>query len=594
MDRSLLVLYGTQTGNAQEVADRIVREARRLHFNSVRSMPMDEYTDRSELVKQKLVIFVCSTTGQGEEPDNMKSFWKFLLRRNLPSNLFSGTSYAVFGLGDTSYPKYNFPAKKLHKRLAQLGAHPVVYRGDGDDQHELGIDGALDTWLEALWQKISQLYPLPSGIGGDNNMNEHTTPAPSYCIEFLDVNGHVPTTISLLSPRGDGLSSAKPKVATVKGNSRITASDHDQDTRHLIFEIDKNVRYSAGDVMVVYPRNLPSEVQEFINHCQWHDVADRPIQLIPTRADIQPPKQIVQPTTLRTLLTSHIDIFGRPKRYFFELASYFATNGLQAGKLREFASAAGQSDLYAYCHRMRRTTFEVLQDFASIEFPIEYLLDLIPAMRPRSFSIASSPSAHPGEIHLCVAIVEYYTRMKKARTGVCTKWMRTLQSGDHVLFTVARGSLKLPADATPAIFIAPGTGIAPMRALIHERAHRGSSANVLFFGFRSRSKDYYYQNELALLVRTGGLQLYTAASQDQDFKIYVQHRMHEQAALIWRSVHEMNGVVFLSGSSTRIPKDVTDALVQICVRQGNMDAEQAEAYVASLQKEGRYLQDCWS
>ncbi|TPX38015.1 hypothetical protein SmJEL517_g00398 [Synchytrium microbalum] len=483
--------------------------------------------------------------------------------------------------------RYNFPAKKLYKRLAQLGARSILYRGDGNDQDDLGIDAALDPWLESLWQKVLQMFPLPAGA--DLTMNDNKTPTPSYHIQFLDVNGHVPSIASPDTPRNPSLK------ATVKVNSRITAQDHDQDTRHLIFGIDQDQRYHAGDVMVIRPQNLRTEVNEVITHFGWEDVADRPIQLIPSRADIQVPKDIQQPTTIRTLLIKHLDIFGRPRRYFFELASYFATNLLQAGKLREFASAAGQSDLYAYCHRMRRTTFEVLQDFASVVFPVDYLLDLMPMMRPRSFSIASSLSVHPGEIHLCVAIVAYYTRMKKIRHGVCTRWLSTLSSGDQFEYNVTKGPLKLPASIdTPVICVAPGTGIAPMRSLIEERIYQGAIDNVLFFGFRKQTKDFYYKSEFEMYSKNSQLVLFTAPSQDQDHKIYVQHRMGEQASLIWSALSEKNAYIFLSGSSTRIPKDVTDVLVQICIKQGSMGEAKAEAFVANLQKEGRYVQDCWA
>ncbi|KAJ1559221.1 NADPH-dependent diflavin oxidoreductase 1, partial [Nowakowskiella sp. JEL0078] len=133
---NLKILYGSQTGGAEEVAERIYREARRYHFNCSISA-MDEY-DRGLLVEEIFVIFVCSTTGQGEEPDNMKKFWRFMLRRGLPNEILGHLNFAVFGLGDSSYTKFNYPAKKLYNRLIQLSACPILERGDGDDQHPSG------------------------------------------------------------------------------------------------------------------------------------------------------------------------------------------------------------------------------------------------------------------------------------------------------------------------------------------------------------------------------------------------------------------------------------------------------------------------
>ncbi|XP_047113286.1 NADPH-dependent diflavin oxidoreductase 1 isoform X2 [Schistocerca piceifrons] len=159
--RKLTILYGSQTGSAQDVAERIWREARRYHFmGPVRAM--DDYPV-SQLIYERLVVFVCSTTGQGEEPDNMKQFWKFLLRKNLPKNSLQAVRFAVLGLGDSSYAKFNFAAKKLYRRLLQLGGKNIVNLGLADDQHDLGVDAVVDPWLKDLWAKLLSLFPLPQG-----------------------------------------------------------------------------------------------------------------------------------------------------------------------------------------------------------------------------------------------------------------------------------------------------------------------------------------------------------------------------------------------------------------------------------------------
>ena len=122
-ERRILILYGSQTGTAQEVAERVFREALRLHFK-VRISSMDDYSIR-DLIHEQLTVMVTSTTGQGDEPDNMKKFWKFLLRKNLPRDSLTKMRFGVLGLGDSSYPKFNFVAKKLHKRLLQLGQFSI-------------------------------------------------------------------------------------------------------------------------------------------------------------------------------------------------------------------------------------------------------------------------------------------------------------------------------------------------------------------------------------------------------------------------------------------------------------------------------------
>ncbi|KAL6044335.1 NADPH-dependent diflavin oxidoreductase 1 [Balamuthia mandrillaris] len=164
-DRPLLVLYGSQTGTAQEVAEMLERSGSRLHYQ-VRVQAMDDYAMAEEgfmLPQEPLVLFVVATTGQGDPPDNMKVFWNFILRNTLPNTALAGLRFAVFGLGDSSYEYFNFMGKKLHRRLLQLGATAIHRRGDGDDQHEYGLYGELDPWAKELWQQLLALYPLPPG-----------------------------------------------------------------------------------------------------------------------------------------------------------------------------------------------------------------------------------------------------------------------------------------------------------------------------------------------------------------------------------------------------------------------------------------------
>lgn len=162
MERELTVLYGSQTGIAQDLAEYIWRESKRFHFiGSVLSM--DKY-DVHELIDERLVVFICSTTGQGEEPDNMKAFWKFLLRKSLPTNSLRSLNYAVLGLGDSSYEKFNFVAKRLNRRLQQLGANIVMPVGLCDDQHDLGASAVYDQWILDLWDKLLTLFPLSNSL----------------------------------------------------------------------------------------------------------------------------------------------------------------------------------------------------------------------------------------------------------------------------------------------------------------------------------------------------------------------------------------------------------------------------------------------
>ncbi|KAG2188762.1 hypothetical protein INT44_003901 [Umbelopsis vinacea] len=567
--RKILILYGSETGCAQDTAERIGRQSRRRHFKT-RVIAMDEY-ERAQLVEEQLVIFVCSTTGQGDEPTNMKRFWKFLLRKNLPPNILSQMEYTVFGLGDSSYQKFNYPAKKLYKRLSQLGAVSIHSRGDGDDQHYLGMDGGLDPWLDELWPKIMAKYPLPPGM---QIIPADSTPPPSFHLEF------VKDTFS-----NDVSKTNEPDLhhegefdVIVQKNERITAEDHFQDVRHIELKIqhDNNERfYAPGDVAVIRPKNLRNEVDAFLEYMNWSDLADEQIIVRPTSEDRRVPSHWPHLMTFRELFVSCLDIFSVPRRSFFEMLAFFTEDENQTEKLREFSSPEGQDDMYAYCQRPRRTVAEVLFDFQSAKIKLDYILDLFPMMQPRSFSIASDPKTHPGEIHLCIAI---------------------LQGGDTIPSVhITRGTMQLPKDPNvPLIMIGPGTGIAPMRSFLEDRIYHNATENTLFVGCRYEHKDYYYREEWEGYVNKHRLELHTAFSRDQDSKIYVQDLVRQQAPALWRLIDEKKAKVLLSGSSNKMPEQVAFAFKELFMEQGGLDAEQAELYFSRLEKSGQFQQECWA
>eukprot|EP00997_Jenningsia_sp_PLL12_P010468 NODE_772_length_1462_cov_5.630573_g636_i0.p1 GENE.NODE_772_length_1462_cov_5.630573_g636_i0~~NODE_772_length_1462_cov_5.630573_g636_i0.p1 ORF type:complete len:207 (+),score=61.13 NODE_772_length_1462_cov_5.630573_g636_i0:518-1138(+) len=189
------------------------------------------------------------------------------------------------------------------------------------------------------------------------------------------------------------------------------------------------------------------------------------------------------------LIKYHVDIQGVPRRYFFEVLYYHTTNEEERERLEYFASDEGVQDLNTYCQKERRSYIEVLEDFPNVKLPLERLLDVVPCIRPRLFSISSAPT-NPALLSITVGIVSYLTPWQRPRTGLCTTWVAGLSSGDRVHVTLQQGLASPPHQNSPAVLIGPGTGVAPCRALALQRAVDGSAAEtVLLVGFRSRSKD---------------------------------------------------------------------------------------------------------
>ncbi|XP_008322669.1 NADPH-dependent diflavin oxidoreductase 1 [Cynoglossus semilaevis] len=588
----LLVLYGSQTGTAQDTAQRIGRQAKRKRIQ-FQVLALDSY-NVANLISESLVVFVCATTGQGDPPDNMRNFWRFLFRKSLPAGSLSRLDCAVLGLGDSSYPKFNFVAKKLHKRLQQLGAGSLLPVGLADDQHDLGADAVIDPWLTSLWQKVFALYPALATL---TPLRDDEPLPPTYTFHFLD-----DVKEELHDRRGFSLDHAVPSQslpfpAKLVSNERVTEASHFQDVRLIEFDISESgIEFGAGDVVMMHPCNSPEDVQQF---CQLLRLDPEATFTLRATENTAVPARLPQPCSVRHLVEKFLDIAAVPRRSFFELLSTFATNELERDKLAEFSSAAGQSELHSYCNQPRRTALEVLAEFphTTAELKVDHLLDLFPEIQPRSFSIASSLKAHPGRLQILVAVVQYKTKLYKPRRGLCSSWLASLDphKGEvSVPLWVKKGSLRFPTDQnTPVIMVGPGTGVAPFRSALQERRSEGKTDHVLFFGCRFESKDFYFRSEWEEMMERGQLKLFTAFSRDQD-KVYVQHRVKENSELLWDLIANKHACFYIAGNAKQMPTSVCDALKDAFQQKGCMSAGEAEQMLTAMEKSGRLQSETWS
>ena len=618
----LRVLYGSETGCAEEVAQRIVAEAVRQRYE-VKCCSMDEY-DVQMLPVERLVIFVASTTGEGEVPENMRAFWRFMLRRDLPAKSLSRLSHACFGLGDSSYPKFNFAIKRLHRRLEQLGSAAVLSAGLGDDQDALGVDHALGPWLSSLWQALDVRMPLPAGVYA-RPLAER--PRPRYTLHVNAApgpdeqakKGMVDTrTAAPTSADGPPLAASRtnPFAATVVRNDLLTKPGCGREVRHIELDVSGwGLRYAEGDALAVRPSNPVEATRALVMALGFEPDAT-------VRVSSQQPHAPALPQTewsVLELFTKHLDVFGVPRRPFFALLAHFATKPMDEERLNEFAVAEGASDLAEYATRPRRTYAEVLLDFASARPPLEYYLDLIPPLRPRYFSISSSPSVDADRVHITVAVVKYQTYLAAPRYGVCSNFLarcapwpagleRHAASSDlldahTVPVWLRKGCLVMPtSSAAPIIMIGPGTGVAPFRAFVHARqaqraAGQSVGPTVLFFGCRRPDHDFLYADEWREYERSGTLDaLHVAFSRVPDQpKVYVQHLMVQPAvaARLWELLLRPDAHVYIAGAANQMPKAVRTALQRIAQGEGGMDEASAAAFVKQLEATKRLQCETW-
>ncbi|GAU96944.1 hypothetical protein RvY_08310 [Ramazzottius varieornatus] len=595
MDRQLVILYGSQTGTAMDLAKRIRKQGKLRHF-STSLLAMNDFPIH-RLASTPLVVFVCSVTGQGDEPDNMKTFWRALRRRDLPAVL-DDVQFAVLGIGDSSYQNFNITAIRLDRRLRKLGARPFVKIGLADESHDHGIDFVADPWIAQLMDTLMEKFPLPPGQ--EFSLQDETI-QPSFNVHFLSEKPVENKSWSEKQmPRKSGLYDADhPFQATLISNKRATAEDHFQNVRFMKFDLaSSGMSYAPGDTVNVFPKNLPEAVYELLTFLELD--GDQLISLSINDEDFSLPPhcRLSNPCTIREAATNYWDFQGVPRKSFFELLTQIAQDEREKERLTEFASAAGANDLFDYCFRPRRNALEILQDFSDTakRISLPYFFDLFPPIQARAFSIASSARYHKDELHLLVAVVEYKTKLHRPRKGLCSNWLASLQPGRPVPLWVKKGTIKFEQTKDkPVVMVGPGTGVAPFRSFIYERVSLAIGNSILFFGCRNKAKDFYFEEEWKVLQGEGFLTVLPPAfSRDQEEKVYVQDSIRKAGAVVVKALVEDEGFFYLAGSANSMPKEVEAALKTVLCQHADMKEEEALEYIKQLVSEGRYQTETWS
>jgi sulfite reductase alpha subunit-like flavoprotein len=617
----ILILYASQTGTSQEVAGDVARALRRLHF-SCRVLSFSEYRIQ-QIRNESLVIFVVSTCGQGEFPDSAKTTWAFLRRADLPSTSLNGVEFCTFGLGDSSYSRFNVASKLLEARILQLGASKILPRGDGDDQHRLGLYGGFMPWLESLTSYLNSKFPLPPGVTLNSESSE--LPSPRYKLLFGDRSANTLAPSSHIAPANPSqYDEHHPYYSHVIENTRITAEDWTQDVRHVALslpsllgastdlndastakavlnshqEAETALNWQPGDVVYIMPQNFPEDVTKVLK-C-WELTGEEWLVGV-ERLDPEAPEiRVKEPMTVRDFLAASLDISGVPRRYFFELLAHFASESVQAEKLRFLASAEGQEDLHDYARRAKRSFLDVLDDFDSARPSLDYLLDLFPKLQPRAFSISSSQHYNPSQLTISMVVVRYRSQTNRLRRGVCSSWISqllpptplvsesqtsfsmstTLKVQNQAISTsnntpipiwIKRGTMTLPQDPnTPIIMVGPGTGCAIFKAFVEERIHiikreqqAGMSKQLapayFYFGCRHEAKDFLYQTLWLQALEIGALtQLTVAFSQDKRAIKYVRQPISSDPTVPSPT---------MSSIEYRLPVNISKAYVQHCLKE---------------------------
>ena len=535
----LTVLYGTESGNSEVLADRAVKAAKKRGFQAV--MKNMAEISLSELAKSTKLLVIVSTWGDGEPPETALTFYKEFMNSD---HALSDLRFSVCGLGDTAYEKFCQVGKDLDTRLETLGATRIFARQDCDVDYE----DSYVSWLEGA---LSALAPVSAAA-------EFVADVPAFTssIEYGKKNPFPAETTEKVILNGEGSS---------------------KETLHVEFSLaSSGLSYEPGDALAVIAVNAPEMIKDIIQAAKLTGNEEVEVKNAGRKL-------------LADALREDYDLTALSRAVLTKLAE--ASNSTA---LRELLAEDAKERLKEFS--TGREIIDALVEFAPHGLSADALTGIFRKLPPRLYSIASSPLAHADEVHLTVSAVRYETHGRK-RNGVCSTYLADLvKTGDSAqVFVQPNKNFRLPADgSTPVIMVGPGTGIAPFRAFVEHRAALGSPGkNWLFFGDQHYTNDFLYQLEWQEHLKEGTLtRLDLAFSRDQPEKIYVQHRMLQQAKDLYQWLEE-GAHFYVCGEAARMAHDVHETLISIVESQAGISREAAEAYVENLKKTKRYQRDVY-
>ncbi|MCS5771633.1 NADPH-dependent assimilatory sulfite reductase flavoprotein subunit [Klebsiella variicola subsp. variicola] len=537
---SITLISASQTGNARRVAEALRDDLLAAKLN-VKLVNAGDYKFK-QIAAEKLLVVVTSTQGEGEPPEEAVALHKFLFSKKAPK--LDGTAFAVFGLGDTSYEFFCQSGKDFDSKLAELGAERLLDRVDADVEYQT----AAAEWRARVVEVLKARAPVaaPAQLATSGAVNDiHTSP---YTKEA-------------------------PLSATLSVNQKITGRDSEKDVRHIEIDLgDSGLRYQPGDALGVWYQNAPQLVKELV-------------ELLWLKGD-EPVTVDGKTLPLAEALEWHFELTVNTATIVENYATLTRSESLlplvgDKAQLQQYAAATPIVDMVR---------------FSPAQLDAEALIGLLRPLTPRLYSIASSQAEVESEVHVTVGVVRYEIE-GRARAGGASSFLadRVEEDGEVRVFIEHNDNFRLPANPeTPVIMIGPGTGIAPFRAFMQQRAADGAQGkNWLFFGNPHFTEDFLYQVEWQSYVKEGLLtRIDLAWSRDQQQKVYVQDKLREQGAELWRWIND-GAHIYVCGDANRMAKDVEHTLLEVIAEYGAMDAEAADEFLSELRVERRYQRDVY-
>ena len=578
----LLVLYGSNMGTAEELARRMAQDGEDNGF-AAKVAPLDDYAGR--LPKAGLVV-ITSASYNGLPPDNAVQFCEWLRSEELTADSLAGVKYAVFGCGNRDWAAtFQAVPRFLDQRLSELGAKRIYALGEGDARED--FDGLFQKWYQPARVAVAQEFaitPLTDGAA-----------KPLYKIEIV--------TGQQMSPFVDSFN-AKPMTVLVNRelHNKDGAHASDRSTRHLEFTLPAGVTYRAGDHLGVIPHNQENLVKRVAARFGFERDTYIRLRKNSQRKTFLPADQTI---SVYRLLSDYVELQDVATRT--QLNTLIQYTECPPEKIKLMA-LAGEDEISAERYRAdvltpRKSLLDLLEEFPACELPFEVYLELLPPLRPRYYSISSSQLADEKICSITVAVIESTARSGRGIfAGVCTNYL-SQQEKDSVIYAFVKdtkSAFRLPDDPlTPIIMIGPGTGLAPFRGFLQERAalkKNGTAIgeSLLFFGCRHPEQDFIYEDELKQFEEQGIIRLMTAFSRvDAQNKCYVQDEIYTRRAEVWELIQAGAGI-YVCGDASRMAPDVRRTFAAIYSEKTGATNVEAEQWLNNLTAQNRYLVDVWA
>ncbi|MBS64059.1 assimilatory sulfite reductase (NADPH) flavoprotein subunit [Salinisphaera sp.] len=541
----LTILYGSQTGNAEDIAESLRERAEAAGLNAT-AYDMLDYKPK-DLKKEKNVIVCVSTHGEGDPPDNAEELHAFIFGKKAPK--LDGLKFSVLAFGDTSYEHFCQTGKDFDAQLEKLGGTRVTDRVDLD----VDFDEAAEAWIESTIDKYKQ------ELGGGDTPHPTVTAMP----------GAAPAA------EGANYSRKNPYSAEVLENVVLNGRGSDKEVHHIEMDTeDSGLVWEPGDSLGIIPENDPAVVEELI-----------------AALNLSPEEKVTGidgEVTLQHALTHQYEITTLTRPLIEKYAVQAQNESLDALLAEDQREALAE-----YMHG--RFLIDLVEDYPIEAMTGQDFVRLLRKLPPRLYSIASSHAANPDEIHLTVAAVRYET-FGRARSGVASIQLADRSEDVKLpIYIDHNKNFKLPDnDDAPIIMIGPGTGVAPFRAFLEEREEREAAGdNWLFFGAQHFLTDFYYQTDWLRWRKEGLLtRMDVAFSRDQEEKIYVQDKIRAAGKEVFEWI-ERGATVYVCGDANAMAHDVHEALLELIGENAGLDADGAADYLKNLQKEKRYQRDVY-